>query len=169
MVSIDDTGWPDGPLRSPSDFSTAVRRVIALAAGGGVRRMWWVSPDFEGWRLDDPALLDDLTRWVRAAPVQMTWLVDRAQWTQRLPRLVDWRRTWSHALDCRVPLPQDEPRAELPTLLLAEPGPVVQMFDRSMTRGRASASGRDASSAKSMIDVLLQQSTPGFPVTTLGL
>lgn len=156
-------------VHSRSEFQAAVRDLITEAATRRVRQMWWVSPDFAHWPLDDAPLLDILGGWVRSsAAVRLTWLAHDFEPIRRgMPRLVRWRQTWAHVLNCGAPA--DMEAADLPSLLLVERVAVLQMFDSVHWRGRISQERPDLGRAKDQIDALLQRSTPAFPATTLGI
>ncbi|HSI57930.1 MAG TPA: hypothetical protein VLA16_10245 [Ideonella sp.] len=170
------SGGPDKPpgefqraIESRGEFQAAVRQLISAAASTGARQMWWVSPDFDDWPLEDAALLDILTGWVRSsAAVHVTWLADDFEpLRRRMPRLVRWRQTWAHVLNCGAPV--ERGASDLPSLLLVEGAGVLQMFDRVHWRGRISNTRPDLGQAREQIDALLQRSEPSFPVTTLGI
>jgi len=161
--------WPlAGLIDTRTAFQAAVRGVLAHAMEKGVRRMHWISPDFEGWPLDEPLLLDALSDWARPRTTQLVWLsTDFEGLRRRAPRLVTWRQHWSHVLQCRAP--DDDAGSELPSLLLADDKLVIKLTDRSHWRGRISCSAADIQAEREQIDALLQRSSETFPVTTLGI
>jgi hypothetical protein len=161
--------WPtEGAISSRAAFQAAVRGVLAHAAERGVRRMHWISPDFDNWPLDEPWLLDALSDWARPRTVQLTWLAsDFEALRRRTPRLVAWRQRWSHVLQCLGP--DDGASAELPSLLVADDKLLIKVMDPARWRGRISCSAADIQAAREQIDALLQRSSDTFPVTTLGI
>jgi hypothetical protein len=168
MDSAAAVAWPcEGGIASRAEFQAAVRGVLTHVAERGVRRMVWVSPDFEAWPVDEPPLLDALSVWARHRTVHMVWMAsDFDALRRRAPRLVTWRQHWSHALQCLAPA--DEV-VELPSLLLVDDQLVVKLFDKAHWRGRISCSAPDIQAAREQFDALLQRSTETFPVTTLGI
>ena len=86
---------------------------------------------------------------------------------RRHPRFADWRRQWSHVVQCRT---DPELEAEqMPTLLLV-PGVVgVRLLDPVRYRGMVSGRAADHVECREAIDALLQRSVEAFPATTLGL
>lgn len=161
--------WPaDGAVDSRASFQAAVRGVIHGALQHGVRRMCWVSPDFDGWPLNEPEALEALSAWMRGRSVQLVWLADDFEpLRHRAPRLVTWRQTWSHRVLCLTP--QDPAGHELPTLLLADDQVLVQAIDTRFWRGRVSSQALDLVHAREQIDAISQRCAETFPVTTLGI
>lgn len=161
--------WPsESAINSRAAFQVAVRGVLTHAAERGVRRMHWISPDFEGWPIDEPPLLDTLSDWARPRTVHMVWLSgDFEALRRRAPRLVAWRQRWSHVLQCMAP--SDDVASELPSLLLADDKLLIKLMDPAHWRGRISCSAADIQAARELIDALLQRSFDTFPVTTLGI
>ena len=159
---------PRTQITTRTEFAAALRHVLQQAAGDGTRELWLVDPDFEPWPLDDPGLLDDLTRWARLPgrrAVMLAHAFDRLP--LRRPRFTEWRRTWSHALECRA---LDEVDAsEVPTLLLAGSALGVQLLDRRYCRGRWFRDDTTWRTWREVIDALLQRSESSFGATTLGL
>ena len=158
----------EGGVTSRSEFQDAVRKLISHAAEAGAREMCWVSPDFLDWPLEDGPLLSGLTDWARRPGVRLRWLAADFETLRRhSPRLVRWRQTWAHVLDCGAPA--DTRPEDLPTLLLVPGHGLLQMFDTVHWRGRLTTARADEAVARGRIDALLQRSEPAFPATTLGI
>lgn len=168
MDATASLAWPtDGSIGSRAEFQVAVRAVLAHAAERGIRRMVWVSPDFDDWPLNEPVPLDALGAWARSPSVRMVWMAsDFEGLRRRAPRLVAWRQRWSHVLQCLAPA--DE-AVVLPSLLLADDQLVVRLLDRAHWRGRISCSAADIHAAKEQFDALSQRSAETFSATTLGI
>jgi hypothetical protein len=156
------------PLSSRGEFAAALRWALAEADARNARNLLWIDPDFEPWPLDDPALLEALTRWLQRPQRRLTMLAEHYELVPGAhARFTGWRRHWSHALDAR--LRGEEETGILPTLVLDD-GPVcVELIDRAHWRGRCSFDARQAQHWREQTDVLIQRSTPGFPVSHLGL
>lgn len=141
-------------------FETAVQR--------GARRITCVAPSFETWPLDDPALLQGLTAWVRLPQRRLVLLARQyGEVPRRFPRFTAWRRDFGHAVEpWQAP---EELASDLPNLLLDD-GPVsVQLVDEMHWRGRAAVDARSATLWRERTDAILQRSSPAFAVVTLGL
>jgi hypothetical protein len=157
-----------GRVESPREFQEAVRRIIYHAIQAEAREMVWVSPDFLDWPLEDAALLAALSQWARRPGVRLRWMAAEFEALRRhRPRLVRWRQTWAHVLDCGAPA--DIPPPDLPTLLLVPGHALLQLFDTVHVRGRVTTERPDLGRAALQVDALLQRSVPAFPATTLGI
>jgi hypothetical protein len=112
-------------------------------------------------------VIDDLTRRAHAHR-KLTMLAQTFEDVpRRHPRFVEWRRIWSHAIDCRQ-LEELEP-GDMPMLLLAPGIVTVRVFSREDWRGSVSFDAADALRARELVDAISQRSVEAFPATTLGL
>jgi hypothetical protein len=162
----------ESPLESPAQraidsrgaFVSAVHEAVELALARRARRMLWVDDDFADWPLDDPALLQRLTDWLR----QLVLLAnDYEDLRRRRARFVACYRLWSHAISAHGPAEDDA--AQLPCLLLADRTLLVQLLDKTHWRGWTSNEPASLRAWQERTDALLQRSAPAFAVTTLGL
>ena len=83
------------------------------------------------------------------------------------PRFAEWRRQWSHIVQCR-----SDPELEVqqvPSLLLVAGEVAVRLLDPVRYRGVVSGRASDQVECRETIDALLQRSVEAFPPTTLGL
>lgn len=158
---------PERALDSRGAFVSAVHEAFALALARRTRRMLWVDNDFADWPLDDPALLQSLTDWLRLPQRQLLLLASDYEGLRRRARFMAGYRLWWHAIAAHGPAEDDV--AQLPSLLLAERTLLVQVLDKSHWRGWISAEPAALRLAQEQIDALLQRSHPALPVTTLGL
>ena len=83
------------------------------------------------------------------------------------PRWVNWRRQWSHVVECRA-LEEAEPGG-IPSMFLAPGVVTVRLFDAENYRASVSSEVADAVRAKETLDAVLQRSAEAFPASTLGL
>ena len=89
------------------------------------------------------------------------------RFARRHPRFTEWRRTWSHVVDCRL---LDEADAlQPPVLLLAQALVTVRLVDPVRPRGSLSREAGDLLRNRELVDAVLQRSSEGFPATILGL
>jgi hypothetical protein len=159
---------PSGLIGSRGEFQAAVRALLENAHDGAVRHMWWVSSDFSDWPLDEPAVIDGLTRWSRLPGVKLSWLGQDFERVRRtMPRLTRWRQVFSHVITCRSP--EDVSGADMPTLLVADHRLALRLLDRERVRGWLRHDGADVQHAHEEIDVISQRSSEAFPAVTLGL
>jgi hypothetical protein len=83
------------------------------------------------------------------------------------PRFAEWRRQWSHIVQCRTD-PELEAQ-QVPTLMLVPGEVAVQLLDPVRHRGMVSGRASDQVRCRETIDALLQRSVEAYPPTTLGL
>lgn len=155
------------PIRSRADFLAAVAWTVQHTTALQARQIVWVADDFVEWPLDDAAVLDALTPWLRLPQRKLVMLGrDFESIRSSHPRFMAWRQDWSHALDAWTPPPE---MGALPTVLLSD-GPItLQVMDMLQWRGRVSVEGRKAHLLREQIDAYLQRSERAFPVHHLGL
>ncbi|MET0335448.1 MAG: hypothetical protein ABW190_14345, partial [Rhizobacter sp.] len=80
---------------------------------------------------------------------------------------VEWRRQWSHVVECRV---VDEADVGLLKGLFLAPGALtLRVLDPEHYRASLSFDLADTVRVRDGLDALLQRSEEAFPVTTLGL
>lgn len=155
-------------IRSAAEFEAALRSTILAALARDARTLLWVDPDFVAWPLDDPALLEAITVWLRKPMRRLVLLGARWDRLERAhPRFAQWRMPWSHAIDVREP--SDLPADELPTLMLDDGPMVLELWERDPPRGRAGRDATAAAAVRDRIDAPLQRSAPAWPVKPLGL
>jgi hypothetical protein len=149
-------------------FAAALRWGFEAALARDARRIVCADPDFAEWPLDDEALLQGLTPWLRRPQRRLVLLArDYAALPRRRPRFARWRREWTHAIEAWQPPP--ELQAAMPSLLVCDSGVSVHLADAQQGRGSASLDARRARLWCDRIDALLQRSEPAFAANTLGL
>jgi hypothetical protein len=159
---------PLPPIASKADFGAAVLWALQVSVAAGARRIVWVDPDFADWPLDEPALHDALTAWLRLPGRRLVLLADDYGGVPRLqPRFVAWRRSWSHAVEAWTPA--DGPAGDLPTLAIDDGSVCVHVIDAQRWRGRAVIDARATRLWRDQVDALLQRCETAFPIQTLGL
>jgi hypothetical protein len=155
-------------IDSRSAFVNAVHEAVDLALARRARRMLWADSDFADWPLDDPALLQRLTDWLRLPQRQLVLLAsDYEDLRRRRARFVACFRLWSHVISAHSPAEDDV--AQLPCLLLADRTVLVQLLDKSHWRGWTSIEPTSLRAWQEHTDAVLQRSESTFAVTTLGL
>jgi hypothetical protein len=163
----DDTPTPP-KIDSRASFVAALEWGFQNAIAHTARRIICVDADFALWPLDDAALHQILTAWLRQPQRQLTFLArDYGQVPQRFARFMTWRRDWAHAIQY-LQAPR-ELAAELPNALVSDGKVSVQLMDEEHWRGRAQLDSRAAHLLREQIDVVLQRSELAFAVNTLGL
>jgi hypothetical protein len=154
------------PIASKAEFGAAVLWALQASVAAEARRVVWVDPDFADWPLDDPALHDLLTPWLRRPGRRLVLLAsDFGGVPRQHPRFVAWRRLWSHAVEAWTPADA----TELPTLVLDDGAVCVHVADTRRWRGRALVDARAARLWRDQVDAVLQRCDASFPINTLGL
>lgn len=155
------------PIESRNEFHAALRSAFAEAADAGCREILLCGDDFADWPLGERGVVEQLTRW--AASHRSLVVVARHfdEVARRHARWVEWRRTWSHIVQCRA---NNELEAEqMPVMLLAPGAASVRLVDPVRCRGSVSRRPADAIVWRESIDAVLQRSEESFPPTLLGL
>jgi len=152
---------------SRAEFHDAIRLVFEHAAATGCRELFLVDADFLEWPLGERGVIDSLSRWAQSHR-KLTLLAHRFEEIVRAhPRFAEWRRQWSHVVECRVP-DGTEP-IQLPGLLLAPGLATLRRLDWLHYRASLSTSPSDMLVWYENVDALLQRSVEAFPTTLLGL
>ncbi len=156
-------------IEGPEDFAPAVRWAVTAAIADGARTLTAVDLAFgENWPWNDAELLSALAGWLRLPQRRLVLLAAGYDEVPRLhPRFVQWRRDWAHAITPFVA--PEELTGMLPTALLDDRRLSVVRLDPVQGRGRVSLEPRTRLHWHDKVDAVLQRSSPGFPVTTLGL
>jgi hypothetical protein len=144
-----------------------MRDAVAAAAREGARELWFVDRDFADWPLSEPGVVEQLGRWA-ASHRRLTLVAETFDEVgRRHARWSEWRRPWSHIVECRS---NDElERGQMPCLLLASGLLCVRLVDPVHHRGTISRAVPDLVRCREQIDAVLQRSSEAFPVTMLGL
>lgn len=152
---------------SRSEFHDALRLALAEVAAVGCRELFMCDADFSDWPLSESAVLESLTQWARNHRRLTIMAQQFDELARRHGRWVEWRRQWSHLVECRTN-PELE-AAKVPTMLLAPGVVMVRLVDTVRYRGSLSRAAPDMVQGRELLDVVLQRSEETFPVTTLGL
>ncbi|WP_088279453.1 hypothetical protein [Ideonella sp. A 288] len=148
-------------------FTDALRELLTNLPGQGLHEMWWVDESFEAWPLDEPAVLEALSRWSRV-PGRRLHIVgsDFELTARRHPRFAAWRRDRAHVTEAWRPLPTE--RTDLPVRLLAgDRG--VELLDRVHWHWRRVDDRATLVNLMSSTADLLHRCESAWPITTLGL
>lgn len=158
---------PEAEFDTHAGFVQALHALVQGAVEQRARRLVFVDPSFEDWPLESVELLAALTAFVRL-PGRQVLLFGRSFETLRRtrPRLVAWRRTWSHAVPAARPA---DPEVALPTLALADHALALTLREPGIWRGALRAGGPEVVRLARETDVWTQRSVPDFPVQVVGL
>jgi hypothetical protein len=170
MTTTDpDVAPPDDStvIDGRSAFQQAVLGALDEAAAAGIQQLWLCDPDFASWPLDQPATLDALGRWANSRRRLTLLANDYRLMPQRYPRWLQWRRQWSHIVQCLAVHPEEA--ASVPALVYLPDRLAVRLYDLERHRGRIDRAAPDLSRCRELLDALTQRAEESFPVTTLGL
>ena len=103
-------------IGSRRDFHDAVRSALAQAADDGAREILLCDPDFADWPLSERLVIEDLTRWAHAHRRLVLVASTFDEVARRHGRWSEWRRTWSHVVECRANAEIEA--ARIPTICL---------------------------------------------------
>jgi hypothetical protein len=156
-------------ITSRSDFHAAIREGFAQAAAQGCREIFISDADFADWPLGERAVVEHLTQWAYAHR-RFTMLAQHYdEVTRRHPRFVEWRRQWSHVIDCQAFTEAEAEAGHFPSMLVASGLFTLRLLDPVHHRASLSAEVGDELRAREQLDAFLQRSTPSFPATIAGL
>ena len=157
---------PAGRFSGRSEFADLVRAAMSAAAAQGWHEMIWCDDDFDDWPLGERAVIDSLHSWARTGR-KLTLLARNYDCiVRRHARLVTWRQSFSHLIDCRAS--RSAPGDSLPSALWS-PHWVFERLDLAHSTGVAGSETARRVAMKERLGELLLHSTPAFAATTLGL
>jgi hypothetical protein len=163
----DASASPARILSTRGELTDAIRAAFAQAAAQGCRELWISDTDFAHWPLGERAVIDSLTQWAYAHR-RFTMLAQHYDEVQRRhPRFVEWRRQWSHIIDCRACTEAE--LGEFPVMLIASRLVTLRVLDPVLPRAALSSDAADELRARERFDAWLQRSETSFAATTTGL
>lgn len=148
-------------------FSVALLSALEVCAEAGARQLWLCDRDFARWPLGQPAVIEALAGWANSRRRLTLLAADYGDFAQRFPRWVNWRRQWSHIVQCLAV--HEELADQVPTLLFAPELVAVRLHDGERHHGRVYRESADLVRCRELIEALSQRADESFPVTTLGL
>jgi hypothetical protein len=155
------------PIASRGEFQAAIRSAFDDAADQGCREIWLCDADFADWPLGEKAVIAALTRWAQAHRRLLLVAQSYDEFARRHPRWVEWRRIWSHVVECKA-IADLEP-GQMPSVLLSLGRRCVRRVDPVRFRGSVADDAVALTAARESIDAIAQRSEDAFPVTTLGI
>lgn len=170
---------PTGRFVGRLDFQAWVRRALAVAASQGWREITLADSNFEDWPLGELAVIESLQQWTQSGR-KMTVIAHQYDAVIRLhPRFVEWRKSASHIIDARVcknsqaSLTGERVAGAITAGALPSgfwsPVWALHRIDVVRSNGWATLDARNRVQLGEMMKESYRQSSPGFPVSTLGL
>lgn len=161
-----ETSLLQGVFNGHVAFSQLVRDALEAAAREGWQKMIWSDPNFEDWPLRERVVVDSLYAWAKSGR-QLTLLAHSYESVLRYqPRMVTWRKTWGHIVDCRVC--RHIELEKFPSGLWS-PEWVMQRRDIDSCSGFASHDVQKRVQLQEIFKECQRHSASGFPATVLGL
>ncbi len=154
-------------IQTRSDFQAALRQAFADIAAAGPREIWMCDEDFADWPLNEPQVIEYLSRWAMGHRTCTVMALHYDHVQRQHPRWVQWRQQRAHVVRCRTPDEAD--RRDLHCVLLAPGVLTLRLVDRVLYRGSMSTELADAVREREHLDALMQRSIDAFPASTLGL
>lgn len=152
-----------------SALADTIRSALERAAHEQWKSMVWCDTTFHEWPLGERATIECLNAWAGAGRSLIMIAQDYRYIVQHHARFVQWRKTWSHILDCRARKGVDED--DFPCALWS-PQWAMQRTERIEMGQRYYAvdlAPAQRVQLKEILDEHYRQSSPAFPATTLGL
>jgi len=159
-------GPAEGAFEGREAFTAALIAAFEHCARQRSLQITCADTDFAGWPLGHPRVLQALTDWVGGTR-RITFIA--AHYTvfpQRHVRWVNWRRTWSHAVQCLAV--HEEVATQVPALFLTD-ALALRLHDPVRHRGSVYRDLASLARGRDELDALSQRTEEAFPVTTLGL
>jgi hypothetical protein len=154
-------------IASHGEFLDAARTLLSQADASGTREITLVDTDFSPWPLDDAAVIDALTRWIRLPGRRLRLMGNRFDVIERdQPRFAAWRKPFAHAIECLSPTDIDP--GDMPSVLLLDAAS-LELFDRERWQARTTSERRTLVLQRERLDALMQRCEAAWPVTMLGL
>ena len=154
-------------ITSRGDFVAAARELLLQADQSLTRDITLIDADFSPWPLDEPAVVDALTRWARLPGRRLRLVGSRFDIIERdQPRFAAWRKPFAHAVECVSPT--DVAAGDMPCVLLFD-ATSVELLDREHWQARCSSERRTVVLQRERLDALLQRCEAAWPITMLGL
>jgi hypothetical protein len=154
-------------ITSRGEFHDALKEAFAFVADKGCREVFIADPTFSDWPLGDRSVLENLSRWAFTHRKLTVLAESFDEFPRRHPRWVEWRRQWSHVVECRAVAEADI--GQLTGLFMAPGLITLRVLDAEHYRASLSFDPVDSTRIRDAFDALLQRSEEAFPVTTLGL
>jgi len=152
---------------SRDDVVSFAHKLLSTLDATSGRDITLVDVDLSPWPLDDVAVIDALTRWIRLPGRRLHLVAARYDVVTRdQPRFAAWRQPFAHAVDSWTPVELDA--TDLPSVLLLD-GSCFELFDRERWHARWTAERRSCILQRERVDALMQRCEGAWPVTMLGL
>lgn len=166
---IEVNGLQSGAFAGRDTFRQCVRDVLALAASQQWPEIILSDPDFADWPLGEQVVAQNLNEWSKTGR-SLTLLASQYELVQaRHARFVDWRKRWSHIVNCRRLSSRNGTGIAAVPSVVWTPDWVVQRTAIEKCIGVCTQSLWRRTEIRETLDNSLKQSSPGFAASVLGL
>jgi hypothetical protein len=148
------------------EFRQLLRDAFACAARDGWREIILSDASFEDWPLGERGVADSLQAWAKSGRHLVLLARSYDGMVRQHARFVQWRASWSHIITATA-CPAADPLV-LPSALWS-PSWVLERRDLDRSNGFCGSEPDRRVAVRETLKEWLQQSTPAFPATTLGL
>lgn len=165
-VPSSDAELPAGRFAGREAFQQLVRDALACAAREGWRELILCDADFGDWPLGERAVAQSLQDWSASGRRCTLLACGYDEVVRRHARFVTWRRSRDHIVEartCRGADPLAFPSA------IWSPGWVMRRLDPERCVGYSGPEPERRVLLRESLQEWLQQSSPSFPSSTLGL
>lgn len=150
-----------------AETSASARIGMGNRLRGAPHQAWMIDRHFGDWPLDEVAVQDSLSAWLRPGGRVLRIIgVDFEATARALPRFARWRRDWSHRIEVLSPVDGPLPGAWRGLLAGAA---AWQWLDAPDWRLRVIAEPAHLRAVAEQVADFLQRCEPAWPATTLGL
>ncbi len=158
---------PSGAFMGREAWRERLRAGLLAAATQHWPELLLSDAHFRDWPLGEREVVDALHAWMRAGAQRLTMLATSYDDVPRQhARFVEWRRQWSHRIECRVCREADP--QQLPSAIWS-PSWMLQRLDSLHHNGLCGDDPARRRLLREQIDGWLGRSSAGFPAYTLGL
>jgi hypothetical protein len=147
-------------------FEQLVRDAFVQAAREGWQEIILSDATFQDWPLRERSVADSLHAWA-ASGRRMIMLATRYDEVIRShARFVSWRKTWGHLIDCRICRVASP--ADFPSMIWSRTWSMHRL-DPLRSTGVCGDDRERGVQLREILNEKIRESSPGFPVSTLGL
>lgn len=157
---------PAGAFIGRETFRQHIRDGLAAAAHAGWPEIILGDANFDDWPLGEGGVIADLNTWAMRGQ-RLVMLACNYDNVARLhPRFGDWRRRWSHKIECLALETSDA--LELPSILWS-PSWALRRHDRQRSSGHCGSEPERIEGLREWLANCLGRAAPAFPADALGL
>lgn len=165
-LSLPPEPLPRGRFEGRLAFTELIRQALATAAHEGWRELILCDANFEDWPLGERAVVQSLQTWSKSGRRMTMLATNFDNIVRHQPRLVMWRKTWTHIIECRRC--RDEDPLDFPSAIWSRSW-VMQRLSRPLSAGVSGPEPDRRIYLRELLDARIRASKEGFPASVLGL